>query len=60
MLKGIGASQGYGIGNAVVINDAMDMAVELRGDRENTNIYCVGSLYLVGGVKRWRNRHDQF
>ena len=22
MLKGIGASQGYGIGNAVVINDA--------------------------------------
>lgn len=42
------------------IDDAMDMAVELRGDRENTNIYCVGSLYLVGGVKRWRNRHDQF
>ena len=42
------------------IDDAMDMAVELRGGRENTNIYCVGSLYLVGGVKRWRNRHDQF
>ena len=25
-----------------------------------TDIYCVGSLYLVGGVKRWRKKHDQF
>lgn len=53
-----------------VIDEAMDMAVALRAEMENTNcldaghpdidIYCVGSLYLVGGVKRWRNRHDQF
>ncbi len=53
-----------------VIDEAMDMAVALRTEMENTNcldaghpdidIYCVGSLYLVGGVKRWRNRHDQF
>lgn len=43
--------------------DAMDKAYELRqrlsaegsgrGLEEDTDIYCVGSLYLVGGVKRW-------
>ena len=43
-----------------VIDDAMDIAVSLRQERDDTNIYCVGSLYLVGGVKRWRNKHDQF
>ncbi len=43
-----------------VIDDAMDMAVEHRSQRDDTDIYCVGSLYLVGGVKRWRNEHDQF
>ena len=42
-----------------VIGDAMDMAVKLRADRADVNIYCVGSLYLVGGVKRWRKDHDQ-
>ena len=43
-----------------VIDDAMDMAVAHRAGRDDTYIYCVGSLYLVGGVKRWRNKHDQF
>ena len=43
-----------------VIDDAMDMAVAHRAGRDGTYIYCVGSLYLVGGVKRWRNKHDQF
>ena len=27
---------------------------------DDVDIYCVGSLYLVGGVKRWRKKHDQF
>lgn len=48
-----------------VIDEAMDMAVALRtdmqtDDEQDVDIYCVGSLYLVGGVKRWRNKHDQF
>ena len=58
------------------IDEAMDMAVALRTDIEtdiqtdlkrdcgqyidDVDIYCVGSLYLVGGVKRWRKKHDQF
>lgn len=37
--------------------EAMDVASELRrrlsGEDGDMNIYCVGSLYLVGGVKRW-------
>ena len=53
-----------------VIDEAMDMAVALMTEMEHADgldgvqpdidIYCVGSLYLVGGVKRWRNGHDQF
>ena len=54
------------------IDEAMDMAVALRTDIgtdlgryggqdiDDVDIYCVGSLYLVGGVKRWRKKHDQF
>ena len=52
-----------------VIDEAMDMAVALMTEMEHADgldgvqpdidIYCVGSLYLVGGVKRWRNGHDQ-
>ncbi|MGN0395591.1 MAG: bifunctional folylpolyglutamate synthase/dihydrofolate synthase, partial [Coprococcus sp.] len=33
------------------IPEAMDRAMILK--TENRNIYCVGSLYLVGGVKKW-------
>ena len=53
-----------------VIDEAMDMAVALMTEMEHADgldgvqpdidVYCVGSLYLVGGVKRWRNGHDQF
>lgn len=35
------------------IEDAMAFAVRYRSMQDNANIYCVGSLYLVAGVKRW-------
>lgn len=34
-----------------IIAEAMDAAVALKTDRDN--IFCVGSLYLVAGVKKW-------
>lgn len=35
------------------ILDAMNKALQLKAKAKNTNIYCVGSLYLVGEVKEW-------
>ncbi len=35
------------------IPEAMDRAMLLKSESENRNIYCVGSLYLVGGIKEW-------
>lgn len=42
------------------IEDAMDMAYDRLMNKKVTDIFCVGSLYLVGGVKKWRKEHDQF
>jgi len=35
------------------IPEAMNRAMLLKSESENRNIYCVGSLYLVGGIKKW-------
>lgn len=45
------------------IGDAMNLALRYRREMTDTNIYCVGSLYLVAGVKKWlagwRNDNDK-
>jgi dihydrofolate synthase/folylpolyglutamate synthase len=41
------------------LEKAMDLAMEHKAGRDDVEVYCVGSLYLVGGIKRWRNSYDK-
>lgn len=39
------------------ISEAMERAFEYRKQIPDSAIYCVGSLYLVGEVKKWMKEH---
>ncbi len=40
------------------IPDAMDQALKYQKQITKSAVYCVGSLYLVGDIKRWKQTKD--
>jgi dihydrofolate synthase/folylpolyglutamate synthase len=40
------------------IGEAMEQAVAYQKQLKGAAIYCVGSLYLVGGVKKWIGEYN--
>lgn len=48
---------GRGVDACDSISEAMERAFEYRKQIPDSAIYCVGSLYLVGEVKKWMKEH---
>ena len=44
-----------GVTEAADVADAMEMAMDIK-EKSGCNVYCVGSLYLVGEVKKWLDK----
>lgn len=44
-----------GVTEAADVAGAMEMAMDIK-EKSGCNVYCVGSLYLVGEVKKWLDK----